>query len=157
MSKRIPRASTQKQKDTTHDGTRTRNLALRRGAPYPLGHAGRMGGKKDSSDDKYQVIPCRCWPACGAPSRSGEGCGARTVAASPLRGRWVRHAGRGQRELMGTAGLGECDTACRSYRRGAARRGVGGVVRGTGPSTGQAQAVGRNGPLAAGLDGCAAV
>ena len=25
----------------THDGTRTHNLTLRRGTPYPLGHAGR--------------------------------------------------------------------------------------------------------------------
>ena len=24
----------------THDGTRTHNLALRRGTPYPFGHAG---------------------------------------------------------------------------------------------------------------------
>ena len=27
----------------THDGTRTHNLALRRGTPYPFGHAGATG------------------------------------------------------------------------------------------------------------------
>ena len=29
---------------STHDGTRTHNLALRRGTPYPFGHAGGMQG-----------------------------------------------------------------------------------------------------------------
>ena len=36
------RAEARKKKNGwhTHDGTRTHNLALRRGTPYPLGHAG---------------------------------------------------------------------------------------------------------------------
>jgi hypothetical protein len=31
------------QKGSTHGGTRTHNPALRRGVPYPLGHAGLVG------------------------------------------------------------------------------------------------------------------
>ena len=32
----------ERKKKSTHDGTRTRNLFLRREAPYPLGHASRL-------------------------------------------------------------------------------------------------------------------
>ncbi len=33
----------------THDGTRTHNLTLRRGTPYPLGHAGNVENRKVDS------------------------------------------------------------------------------------------------------------
>ena len=99
-----------KKNNLTHDGTRTHNLALRRGTPYPLGHAGRdtRGRIPETPSQRHlgrvvKAVDSKSTGLCPRQFESGRCrvfanfcCFLRAIrvgnifVATPSRGRWSR-------------------------------------------------------------------